>query len=225
MDAPASEDDLWLARGDEVNPNRPLFTGDVVGSVLVAGQAEPCRAMIVAHPCSMRGRSAVIKDRVLMAPIRTYQQLAFDEWPLGHFGVFPITGLDNKAAVMLDEIGSASGADLERAERLGCLSEAGVNLLQQRLVFRLTRADIPTIDFHTAFSHTYEEADLLEEWTDTLAEKGYDVHAAAASFEERIRQVDGDGPSLQALLREPERRASVRREMRRAAMDLPPATA
>ena len=28
-------DDLYLARGDEVNPLRPLFTGDVVAGVAI----------------------------------------------------------------------------------------------------------------------------------------------------------------------------------------------
>ena len=40
--------DLYLARGDEVNPLRPLFTGDVVADVAVPGVQDGGMAMVVA---------------------------------------------------------------------------------------------------------------------------------------------------------------------------------
>jgi hypothetical protein len=216
VEAPSTDQELWLAIGTEVNPNRPLFTGDVFPDIVVAGQDDLGPAMIVAHPCSMRGKNGAIMDRVLMAPIRPYQKVPLEKWPRGHFGVFPIPGIDASAAVHLDLLGTVRSAGLEPFTRTACMSERGVNLLQQRLVMRLTRVDIPTRTFHEAFSHTYEEADLLEEWSDIVTEKGVSVSDAAARFEELIR-APRQPLTLQAALRDPQERAAVRREVRRAA--------
>ncbi len=54
----ASYDDsgeLYLTRGDEVKPNRPLFTGDVFLDVAVPGVQDGGLVIVVAHPCSLRG--------------------------------------------------------------------------------------------------------------------------------------------------------------------------
>lgn len=215
MEAPSTEDDLWLARGPDVNPNRPLFTGDIFPDVEIPG-AEVGRVMIIAHPCSMRGRNAALKARILVAPVRPYQRLHLENWRDGHSGVFPIPGVDGNAAVHLDSLGTAPSGELDPRGRIACLSELGVNLLQQRLVMRLTRVDIPTGTFHEAFSHTYEEADLLEEWTDILSEKGIDAAEAARRFEELIR-APREPMNLQEALRDTQQRAQVRREVRRNA--------
>ena len=45
--------DLYLARGDEVNPFRPLFTGDIVADAAIPGVQDGGKAVVVAHPCSM----------------------------------------------------------------------------------------------------------------------------------------------------------------------------
>lgn len=45
-----------------------------------------------------------------------------------------------------------------------------VNVLQQRLVHNLTRLEVGTSKFWEAFSRTYEESDLLEEWTEGLSD-------------------------------------------------------
>jgi len=60
-------------------------------------------------------------------------------------------------------------------------------MLQQRLTCRLTRVDVPTADFNTALAHTFDEADLLEEWADTLGDAGWTQPAAAAEFETFMR--------------------------------------
>ena len=41
----------------------------------------------------------------------------------------------------LDLLGRATTADLLATQRVACLSESGVNMLQQRLTFHLTRAE------------------------------------------------------------------------------------
>jgi hypothetical protein len=219
VESPASADALWLARDADVNPNRPIFTGDLFDDVEVAGQGPKGMAMVVAHPCSMRGKNGALAERVLMAPVRSYQKLPLKAWTEGHFGVFPIPGVDETAAVALDALGTAPTTALDSASRVACLSELGVNLLQQRLVMRLTRADLPTSVFHEAFSHTYEEADLLEEWCDVLSDAGRSIEEATAMFELAVREPRPAGESFQGLLRDPQQRASVRRDLRRLAQE------
>ncbi len=115
----------------------------------------------------------------------------------------PLTDLEDESsywAAHLDKAGRARSSDLLETERLASLSAFGVNMLQQRLTYHLTRAEIPTRIFNEAFGHTYDEAELLEEWTDTLLDAGQTLRNAAMEFEAFIR---GGNPSLQDKLRDP----------------------
>jgi len=108
----------------------------------------------------------------------------------------------------LDQIGLVSTADLQNGERIACLSTIGVNILQQRLVFYLTRLEIETSVLWEAFSHTYEESDLLEEWVEAL----HDVEPTPTeSFELWIRE---GSPSRQDRLRDAQYRSQIRAELR-----------
>lgn len=68
------------------------------------------------------------------------------------------------------------------------------------VVAGLAGESIPTSRFHEAFAHTLIEADLLEDWTDTLTEQGRSVADAVVLFDTFIRRGE---PSLQAQLLEP----------------------
>ena len=161
LEPAADPDRLYLATGFEVNPCRPLFTGDVFTWVEIPGV----------------GTSAAFEEEFHVA--------------------------------RLGRLGLAVTDDLISAERVACLTHAGINQLQQRLVFHQTRLNVPTAEFHMAFDHTYEEADLLEEWNTELKGTAEDT---PAGFESWIRQGD---PSRQSLLRTPQERAHVRRAMRK----------
>ena len=211
LETPASEDALWLARGEEVNPLRPCFTGDVLA---LGGEGGPL-VMVLAHPCSMRGKGGTLASRVLVAPVATYSNLPLRKWDSGHFAVFPTAGLlPTPHAVRFDDLTTAPSGDLGLNGRIACLSVVGINLLQQRLVFHLTRAEVPTWTFNTAFQHTYDEADLLEEWVDELHGGAWSVEHLVAQFEERMRRSEAGAPSLQADLQDPQRRAAVTRSVR-----------
>ena len=82
-------------------------------------------------------------------------------------------------------------------------------MLQQRLVCHLTRVEVPTSKFWEAFGHTYEEADLLEEWTEELA-SSLGPEGAAAEFDSWLR-----AERRQDRLRDPQQRASIRSDMRK----------
>ena len=123
----------------------------------------------------------------------------------------PLPGLPLRGrfhAARLDLLTLAATAELTPQRRIACLSHPGINLLQQRLVHHHTRLAVPPGHFQLAFDHTYEEADLLEEWATELT--AIDDNPAQ-SFETWIREGD---PSRQARLLRNEERAPIRRELR-----------
>lgn len=220
--------ELYLARGDEVNPNRPLFTGDVFAEVAIPGVQGPgtgtdkAMGMIVAHPCSFRIGQGQLEDRILVSRVEPHTKQGASAWRTRFLNLMPLTDLKPQAATddpgywvaHLELIGLSPSAELAAAERIACLSERGLNILQQRLTAHLTRTEVPTEKFYEAFAHTFDEADLLEEWTDTLVGAGWIQARAVAEFETFIR--DGD-PSLQRRLENPSERPFVRRECRQEA--------
>lgn len=202
---------LYSAIGPEVSRYRPLFTGDIFNCVEIPGVGSS-PAMVIGHPCSFRGRNGKLAERTPVASVTPHQRLPPHSWSKGYFNRMPLPGLppeDEFHVALLDRFGLAVTTDLLNAERVACLSHAGINQLQQRLVFHQTRLEIPTSKFHEAFAHTYEEADLLEEWSTELDGTEDDT---VASFESWIRAGD---PSRQSLLAVPQERAPLRRALRR----------
>lgn len=200
---------LYLTRGDEVVTCRPLFTGDVLDDIEIPGVQAGGPGIVVAHPCSMRGKDAVLSERLLVAAVEPADPTPAARWETGFFDRMPLPELRGESSfdvAWLDRIGRALSTSAVGAVRLACLSQFGVNLLQQRLIYSLSRLDVPTTKLWEAFAHTYEEADLLEEWLEDGVPS-----ADAVAFETWIR--DGD-PSRQSRLRDPQQRATVRADMR-----------
>jgi len=161
--------ELYLSRAAEVSVHRPLFTGDVVKTSGVAERT----VLIVAHPCSMRAKGGALRGSVLTAPVEAAAGSAASEWAAGRYARMPLPELcgpgSSWAVGSFDDMSPTPAAALEGGDRLACLSPLGLNILQQRLVNWLTRVEVPTDEFWDAFAHTYEEADLLEEWCEIQA--------------------------------------------------------
>jgi hypothetical protein len=210
LDTYESPDDLYRARGDDVNPNRPLFTGDVLRDVAIPGCQDGGMAIIIAHPCSFRVGDGKLAERTLASVVREEPRQGPGAWTRGFFDRMPLPDLDGPGfwACDLDLIGRADTEAFLRTERTACLSEVGINMLQQRQTCHMTRVRIPTHQFNQAFAHTYEEADLLEEWLDSLTLDGWSIADATAAFESFLRSSE---PSLQQKLLDSQHRASVRR--------------
>ena len=69
----------------------------------------------------------------------------------------PLAGLPLEGefhVARLNLFGLALTTGLIEPNRIACLSHAGINQLQQRLVFHQTRLKVPTAKFHEAFDHT-----------------------------------------------------------------------
>lgn len=205
-DAPSR---IYLARGDEVSPHRPLFTGDVIADVAIPGVQERGPGLIVAHPCAMR-RGPKLADQILMAAVESHDPVSAEKWATGYFDRMPLPELRGDGADFeagfLGRVGLAASADIEAVGRVASLSQIGVNMLQQRMVFHLTRLEVPTAHFWTAFAYTYEEADLLEEWIEWAPGQ---QETSPEAFEAWIRAED-----RQQRLQDPQQRASIRTEMR-----------
>jgi hypothetical protein len=157
-----------------------------------------------------------------MLPIVAYQDVPLEEWVTGsHARVFLLPEsqlLDSPCAARFDETGMVSSGELTPERRRLCLSEQGILLLLQRLVFSLCRADIPIERFERAIAHVLAEAELLEEWNERLVSaRGGDVvaelAAEATAFDEFMKTANG-GTELRAQLRESHRVSNVRRLVR-----------
>jgi hypothetical protein len=205
LTAPRGVDELYLARHDEVSPARPLMPGDVLAGV--GGS----HAMIVAHPCSMRGSGGRLRPRVAVAPVSDYQRLPLSAWPSGHFNVFPLPELlPEPCAAKLLELSSATREELEAAERVATLSDYGVYVFQQRFVFCLTRVVVGLDRLEEVSGHLLAEAELEEEWVDELT-GGSDSTARSAQRAAFQTFLNGE---LRASLQQPLHRSEVRRTVR-----------
>jgi hypothetical protein len=205
-------DALFLARGEEVNPYRPIFTGDVFQP-----STGGC-VIVLAHPCTFRGAGAQLAESVLVAEVHLMSSPPpTAKWRSGYFRQMPLPELDHQyQAADFSSINSIATVTLDLDKRIACLSQFGVNLLQQRLVFHLTRFVASTRDLDVAFSHTYAEAELLEDWVEAQSSKGIDVPDATTAFEKRIREPfsNENRSSLQDCLKDPQMRSLVRKRLR-----------
>lgn len=211
-------DSLYRARGDEVSLARPIFTGDVFAGLRLPGRTGSVKSrsvMVVQHPCSMRADGVALSWQILVAEVSNRRLLSEPEWQ-GNVNLMPLPEL------MPDQTSQArhQAADFDAlytvspdllVNRVACLSPFGVNLHLQRWVHYNSRVVVPTIDFQEQSSAFYEEADLIEEWCDSLSSG--DINAATAACVEWLRQpLNGSTPQEQ--LKDPQARSTIRRAMR-----------
>ena len=226
LESYGSIEKLYLARGDEVNPLRPLLTGDVVETVDIPGVQEGARAVVIAHPCQMR-RGVALDAKILCALVRTHPPVDEPAWATGFYDRTPFPDLMGDSTLYVGDftaVGLVESHELENGRRLACLQHFGVNLLQQRLVNHLTRVEIETDKFDDACAAVLEEADLLEEFRGEVVPVGIDIAEADAGFHDFIRADRDGGKSYQDWLRERQLRPQVRRACRAEALRVVAAT-
>ncbi|HXH56798.1 hypothetical protein [Iamia sp.] len=214
LEIPSDIEALCLARGDEVNPHRPLFTGDVIDGVTVEVLDEVAQpVVIVSHPCSMRA-GAELAPLLHVAPVVTYHAPSTAVWQK-HFKVMPIGAVANMqhAVVKLDRMTLVSAGAIDPGRRLYYSTRHGINLLRQRMVHHLTRVAIPTQTFDEEAGGAHEEADLMEDWIDSAIDLGADAAEVGTAFHDWIMTVEG-GRTRQAKLLDSQAVPGVRRAMR-----------
>lgn len=171
--APASSGELYRAYGSEIPIARPLLTGDVLTDISIDAENHDGTVIIVAHPCSIPGARGRLLARIVVAPIRRYQAVPFEQWPLGHFKVMPLPRMlgetdETWRAAYLLELTAVRSERLDRGRRILALKDRGIHVLQQRLVYSLTRVEVGLEKLHEQTAHVLLEAELEEEWVDEL---------------------------------------------------------
>jgi len=215
LESPSSPDDLYLASTpDEVEPARPFLTGDVFDGIEIPGLTSSGLAVVLTHPCSMRIDGVNLAERLLMALVRESADIPLHRWTTGHFRVMPLPGLlGGHHSASFEDIGLVRSGVLAETPRVGCLTPFGVNLLQQRFIWHLTRFLVPTHRLGEAAEAVFAEADLAEEWVETAMGSSAQPKEAQRAFHDWIRAVDRTGVSRQSRLREAQHVPGIRREM------------
>jgi hypothetical protein len=226
LDAPRTSDELYLVRGAEVEPFRPIVTGDVFRDVVIPGvSTDPGLALVLAHPCSMR-QGAHLRSHVQMAAVQRGSPIDLPHWN-GNFGVMPLPELqrsrDRRDRAVFELAGRVATEVLTPDRRIACLGTTGLLLLLQRLAFHLTRVAIDLDTLLQSIDYVLEETDLLEEWMRARLDVGApQLQTAILQNEAAFDDVMGSlvsGVTLREALRDPKRRATVRRAVHRALAD------
>jgi hypothetical protein len=215
LESPRTLDDLYLARGDDVCDARPLLTGDVLDDVEVTepdGSTAHVSVMLVEHPCSLRSDGVSLVPKLLAAAVRPREGLG--SWR-GNFSLMFLPGLrpQEHAAADFSDPYIVSPGQLATAHRVACLSTFGINLMLQRQVHRTSRVVVPTLEFQAANEGVYEEADLIEEWCLDRGDQGVGPLEATSECVAWLRE-KVSGIRRQDLLRNPQQRSTVRKDMR-----------
>ena len=78
---PASAADLYLYQGAEVSACRPVMTGDVFSDIDIPGVDDGRGlALVLAHPCSMRGVGGHLRDKVMMCRVSDGSGIPIAKW-------------------------------------------------------------------------------------------------------------------------------------------------
>lgn len=224
--ASVDAESLYYSRGDEDSVYRPVLTGDVYENLLLpgsTGKEKKRTVMILQHPCSMRTNGVDLAWHILAAEVTQYKPLTPQEWSEGNFRLMPLpelrpeltTGKRDQAANFVNAY-TLTPAQLQSATRIASLSEFGINLLLQRWVHYSSRVVIPTFQFQTVTEGFCMEADLLEEWCETLSDDDspQSIHDARGECMNWLRE-DRGGYTYQEMLQDAQKRSTIRREMRK----------
>jgi hypothetical protein len=216
LDGPDSNEHLYETFGsEEDDPLRPVFQGDVFNGITLSGydSGDHDVVILVGHPCSLR-KGAPLRKRLQAAAVKTHTSVAPAEWRTGHKQVFPLPALDGVKATAgnLREIGVVTRDQVETASRVATLTDRGILLLQQRMVWTLARTVVRLDTFAEFNAPQLIERELLEYWNEQLCEKcspadlNDALAGAAQQFEDYMLEDD-----RRKLLEQPDRRAEVRR--------------
>jgi hypothetical protein len=217
LDAPDDDDAVYLAVGEVVDDRRPINQGDVYRGVALPGFPEGDHDIVIlaTHPCSLRA-GAKLKPRLLAAPVRRAKHIAAEEWATSYQRQMPLPGLldDKSYTAILTELGVVSPAQLELADRIAALSDDGIYLLQQRLVWALTHAVVGLDTLAEYSAPALAEIELLEEWNMALCAEGKNdltsrLIKVANDFEDYVR-----ASGVQADLAQARKRGDARRRTR-----------
>lgn len=204
LDAPADPEELYRDRGD-VPVTVPLMQGDVFDGIVVPGlSADPITVQVLLHPCSMRN-GATLRYRIAVAPVGVlpggYSSKAAAAqrlWATKHVNRMLLPELrGDTTAYAADFLDTAPVAvsDLVLGQRIATLSNAGVVLLQQRMVYSFTRTHPLKQDFELALEPIFTELEMQESWVEracSVTTAPEDLQAAITDFHAWLDDNDGE---------------------------------
>lgn len=233
-----SVDELYDYRGPEPVPLwSPYHQGDVFRDVELPGlppidDARERLAMLFLHPCTMRDGPG-IREFVTVVRVKqkSARKIVSDSayWEK-RYKVMPLPDLlaDGHSTHEADflELATVASAALPRAQRVAQLSAHGRLLMQQRLVFHLTR-HAPSLDvLAEATAHVETEAQGQADWVEaglrhsTTPQDPSEVDRLEVEFQAFLG--DGDDPgSWRSLLVGTSRSDAVRAIQREIALKYP----
>jgi len=206
----------------------PYSQGDVFEQVVMPGieNDEPGLAMLFMHPCTMREgarlREAVTAVRVTFNDSRVLPKPG--TWA-NRNKLMPLPDLfgNGESTYVADFmlLGTVQSASLDRARRVSQLSAEGRLILQQRLIFHLTR-HAPSVDVLQEASHSLElELQAQTDWMEEANKRGLigsseDVDEQEVVFDEYMSApMDSTGSEAEAR---PESRRTLLAHPREAPM-------
>lgn len=217
LESPESADELYRYRGQDVVRARPVFQGDVFDHIEIPGLDDgPGLAMVVTHPCTMRGKGGLLRPRLLMGRVSPTGTAKLP-WE-GNFRSLPLPALipSNSGghwASNFEDIGSVRSELLNLDDRVACLDDLGVLLLQQRHAHHVTRYVVETEVLYEQSAPVLVEAELLEEWL-SAALNGLDDEEWVSAQRQETIAFDDFLSSMRDQLKDSSRRAAVRRTIR-----------
>jgi len=232
LEAPGTDEapeyeSLYRARGDEVVPQRPIFTGDVFFDVTVEGEEEQTRNVIVLqHPCVIR-KGVELTPKLLVAEVASAALLLPSQWVEKFFRQLPLAELvtgdkPTHFAAYFDRYHLIKRKDLELDHRVATMSQRGVNLLMQRWVHHNSRMIVPTQEYQKVTSAQYDEADIIEEWCIDREDDGVPLDDATVEIDTWLTG-DRTASAPRKRLEDPQQRSAVRRDVRSYLRELRPA--
>lgn len=205
-------DSLYQARGDQVNPNRPIFTGDILS-------LEDGLMAVLQHPCALRSNGVDLQPHILVGRVEGCRRLNAPQWA-GNYKCMPLPSIPcsghEDARISFTDLGVVGRKQVEAAERIASMSELGSNLLLQRWIHHNSRVIVPTHSIQEVTSGPFAETDLVEEWCDHFVDQGWPLDDCRIAAHEWLRQRDPEmNQTRQQMLEDVEQRSAVRRAMRR----------
>lgn len=224
LDVPGNEGELYHSLGDDVSLGRPLFQGDILNGIIMPGLSDEAGlVMIISHPCSMRA-GAALKPYVTVAAVKPRKNaIPARKWANSHYSVLPLPELGESIAstdffyVDFNLVASIRSETIDLKARIACLSEYGVQLLQQRHVFHLTRVRVDLSIIRQQLAPTFAEVELGQDWI----EAAVDVDVDSVTLLDQLAAAEQDFDAFLKLedrrsrLRDETRRSGVRTEVRR----------
>ena len=226
LSAPRANEQLYNSWGEQPSIARPLMQGDVFENIVLPGLGDrPQLAMITMHPCNMR-QGAKLRRLITVVAVQPHNVRQSD-WQ-GRFRIMPLPELHGEGTAghlgNFLEVASVPSAALAPTKRVSALSNEGVLILQQRLVFTETRLNVKLEEIHLQLAPTFVELELQEDWAEEAlaAAEGSDVApeaAVTASADDFQSWLDENDKARREALKSTWEHSRLRREAREACQE------